>query len=139
MSWELCYHQEYNNVYLCSRLRANPTKSKVSLFHLRNSECGKHLNISWNNVKLTLCNLPVYLSVTLDRKLSHKAHIEKTKQSRNKKLYHHPQTKKLEMGSHPNHTQVVSSSYSAIDYVCPVCERSTHAKKLNGHCMKPVE
>ena len=34
---------------------------------------------SWNGVNLTHCNLPVYLGVTLDRTLSYKAHIEKTK------------------------------------------------------------
>ncbi len=65
--------------YITNQLRANPTKTQVSLFHLRNCECGKQLNISWNSVNLTHCNLPVYLGVTLDRTLSYKAHIEKTK------------------------------------------------------------
>ena len=65
--------------YTINQLRANPTKTQVSLFHLRNRECGKQLNISWNGVNLTHCNLPVYLGVTLDRILSYKAHIEKTK------------------------------------------------------------
>ena len=65
--------------YTTNQLRANPTKTQVSLFHLRNRECGKQLNISWNGVNLTHCNLPVYLGVTLDRTLSYKAHIEKTK------------------------------------------------------------
>ena len=45
---------------------AAPPKTQVSLFHLRNRECGKQLNISWNGVKLTHCNLPVYLGFTLD-------------------------------------------------------------------------
>ena len=52
--------------YATNQLRANPPKTQVSLFHLRNRECGKQLNISWNGVKLTHCNLPVYLGVTLD-------------------------------------------------------------------------
>ena len=65
--------------YTTNQFRANPTKTQVSLFHLRNCECGKQLNISWNGVNLTHCNLPVYLGVTLDRTLSYKAHIEKTK------------------------------------------------------------
>ena len=52
--------------YATNQLRANPPKTQVSLFHLRNRECGKQLNISWNGVKLTHCNLPVYLGVKLD-------------------------------------------------------------------------
>ena len=62
--------------YTTNQLRANPTNTHVSLFHLRNRECGKQLNISWNGVNLTHCNLPEYLGVTLDRTLSYKAHIE---------------------------------------------------------------
>ena len=55
------------------------------------------------------------------------------------------------MGSHSNHTQVVRSSaicYSAAEYVCPVWERSTRAKKLDATlnetcrmitgCLKPT-
>ena len=47
--------------YTTHQLRANPTKTQVSLFHLQNRECGKQFNISWNGVNLTHCNLPVYL------------------------------------------------------------------------------
>ena len=65
--------------YTTNELRANSTKTQVRLFHLRNRECGKQLNISCNGVNLTHCNLPVYLGVTLDWTLSYKAHIEKTK------------------------------------------------------------
>ena len=56
--------------YTTIQLRANPTKTQVSLFHLRNHECGKQLNISWNGVNLIHSNLPVYLGVKLDRTLS---------------------------------------------------------------------
>ena len=65
--------------YTTNQLRENPIKTQVSLFHLRNRECGKQLKISWNGVNLTHCNPPVYLGVTPDRTLSYKAHIEKTK------------------------------------------------------------
>ena len=106
--------------YTTNQLRANPTKTQVSLFYLRNREYGKQLNISWNGVNLTHCNLPVYLGVTLDRTLSCKAHIEKTKinESRNKKQ-HIPQTKNLKMRSHTNHTLVICSSAMLLN--CRVC------------------
>ena len=64
--------------YTTNRFLANPTKTQVSLFHLRNRECGKQLNIRWNGVNLTHCNLQVYRDITLGRKLSYKEHIEKT-------------------------------------------------------------
>ena len=99
--------------YTTNQLRANPTKTQVSLFQLRNRQCGKQLNISWNGMNVTQCNLPVYRGVTLDRTLSYKAHYrEDQKESRNKKQ-HHQQTKKL------NHTQIVRSS--AILLSCRVC------------------
>ena len=129
--------------YTINQLRANPTKTQVSLFHLRNRECGKQLNISWNDVNLTHCNLPVYLGLTLDRTLSSKTYSEKKKETRSKKQ-HHPQTKKLEMGSHSNHTQVVRSSAMLLS--CRVClpgvgtlhprkgtERDTERNLSNGH------
>ena len=37
--------------YTANQLRANPTKTQVSLFHLLNRGCGKQLNISWNGVQ----------------------------------------------------------------------------------------
>ena len=103
--------------YTTNQLRANPTKTQVSLFHLWNRECGKQLNISWNGVNLTHCNLPVYPDVTLDRTLSYKAHIEKTKKkvgTRNK-IIRKPRTSKWVS----NHTQVVCSSAMLLS--CRVC------------------
>ena len=61
--------------YSTNQLRTNPTKTQFNLFHLRNRGCGKQLNISWNGVNLTHCNLSVYIGVTLDRTLSYKAHV----------------------------------------------------------------
>ena len=114
-----------------------------------NRECGKQLNISWNGVKLTHCNLPVYFGVTMDRTLSYKAHIEKTKKKvdRNNKQ-HHPQTKELKMGSHSNHTQVVFSSAMLLSCrVCLPCV-GTHntckdttlneASRMITGCLKPT-
>ena len=84
--------------------------------HLRNRECGKQLNISWNGVNLPHCNLPVYLGVTLDRTLSYKAHIEKTKKkvgTRNN----------ITKNGEPLHATTLRSSalalcYSAAEYAC---------------------
>ena len=110
--------------YTTNQLRANPTNTQVSLFHLRNRECGKQLNISWNGVNLTHCNLPVYLASHWTERCHIKRTSRRPKESRNKKQ-HHPQTKKLKMGSHSNHTQVVCPSAMLLS--CRVCLSSVGA------------
>ena len=60
--------------YTTNQPRANPTKTQVSLFHMRNRECGKQHNINGNGVNLTHGDLPVYLDITLDGTLSYEAH-----------------------------------------------------------------
>ena len=65
--------------YNDNQLKANPAKTHVSLFHLRNREVGRKLSLTWNGVDLKHCDFPVYLGVTLDRTLSYKQHIEKVK------------------------------------------------------------
>ena len=114
-------------------------------------ECGKQLNISWNGVNITHCNLPLYLDVTLDRTLSYKAHIEKTKTkvgTRNNIIHKLRNTK---WGATPTtcRSSALALCYSAAEYVCPVWERSTHANKLNAAlnetcriitgCLKPTK
>ena len=123
---------------------------QVSLFHLRNRECGKQLNISWNGVNLTHCNLPVYLGVTLDRTLSYKAHIEKTKKKVETRNNIIRKLRNSKWGATPTTlgSSALALCYSAAEYACPVWERSTHAKKLDSTlnetcrmitgCLKPT-
>ena len=136
--------------YATNQLRANPIKTQLTLSHLRNRECGKQLNISWNGVNLTHCNLPVYLGITLERTLSYKAHIEKTKKkvgTRNN-IIRKQRTSKWGATPATLRSSTLALCYSAAEYVCPVWERSTHAKKLDATlnetcrmitgCLKPT-
>ena len=136
--------------YTTNQLRANPTKTQVSLFHLRNRDCGKQLNISWNGVNLTHCNLPVYLGVTLYRTLSYKAHIEKTKKkvgTRNN-IIRKLRTSKWVATPTTLRSSAWALCYSAAEYDCLVWERSIHATKLDATlnetcrmitgCLKPT-
>ena len=136
--------------YTTHQLRANPTKRQVSLFHLRNRECGKQLNISWNGVNLTHCNLPVYIGVTLDRTLSYKAHIEKTKKKGGTRNNIIRKLRTSTWGATPTtlRSSALALCYSAAEYAYPVWERSTHANKLDATlndtcrmitgCLKPT-
>ena len=91
-------------------------------------------------MNLTHCNLP-YIGVTLDRTLSYKAHIEKTKKKVGTRNNIIRKIRTSKWGTTP--TTLRSSSalalcYLAAEYACPVWERSTHAKKpdatLNETC-----
>ena len=65
--------------YDTNQLRANPSKTQVCAFHLRNREAKRELNVMWNGTRLSNTTTPVYLGIHLDRTLCYKTHIEKTK------------------------------------------------------------
>ena len=65
--------------YDTNLLRANPSKTQVCDFHLRNREAKRELNVVWNGIRLSNTTTPVYLGIHLDRTLCYKTHIEKTK------------------------------------------------------------
>ena len=70
---------ELTEYYRNNSLRANPDKTQVTAFHLRNREANRSLKVSWNGVDLENTTHPKYLGVTLDRTLSYKQHIQNTK------------------------------------------------------------
>ena len=49
-----------------NHLRANPSKTQVCAFHLRNREANRQLQVTWSGTPLEHCEYPVYLGVTLD-------------------------------------------------------------------------
>ena len=119
--------------YEVKHLCANPSKTQVCAFHFRNQEAKRQLQVTWSGTAVEHCEHPVYIGVTLDRTLSFKTHIEKTKSkvcSRNHVLnkltgttwWANPQTLK---------STAFALCYSAAEYTSPVWERSTHAKKIN--------
>ena len=65
--------------YDINQLRANPSKTQVCAFHLRNREAKRELNVVWNGTRLSNKTTPVYLGIHLDRTLCYNTHIEKAK------------------------------------------------------------
>ena len=99
----------------------------------------------------THCNLdPVYLGVTLNRTLSYKANIEKTKKKvgTGNNIIRKLRTSKWGATPTTPRSSALALCYSAAEYACPVWERSTHAKKLDATlnetfrmitgCLKPT-
>ena len=69
--------EELTQYYRSNSLRANPDKTQVTAFHLRNKEANRSLKVEWNRTKLENTPHPKYLGVTL-RMLSYKEHIHIT-------------------------------------------------------------
>ncbi|XP_030851787.1 uncharacterized protein LOC115928578 [Strongylocentrotus purpuratus] len=137
--------------YRANYLRANPSKTQVCVFHLKNREAKRELKLKWNNVQLNHCEHPVYLGVKLDRTLSFKKHIEKTigkVESRNAII---GKLVSSHYGADPKTVQsaAVALCMSSAEYACPVWSRSAHVKKLDTTlnntyrkitgCLKPTK
>ena len=133
---------ELTEYYRNNSLRANPDKMQVSAFHLRNREARRSLKVSWNRVDLENTTYPTYLGVTLDRTLSYKQHIQKTKMkvaTRNNLL------KKLansKWGTNASTIRTTTLCYLIAEYAVPVWTRSTYTDildpELNKACLKPT-
>ena len=70
---------ELTQYYRSNSLRANPDKTQVTAFHLRNKEDNRSLKVEWNRTELENTPHPKYLGVTVERTLSYKVHIHNTK------------------------------------------------------------
>ena len=93
---------------------------------------------------------PLHLDVTLDRTLSYKALIEKTKKKVGTRNNIIRKLRTSKWGATPTtlRSSALALCYSAAEYACPVWERSTHAKKLDATlnetcrmitgCLKPT-
>ena len=119
--------------YKVSSLRANPEKTQVTAFHLRNKEAKRSLKVVWNKTELENTTHPKYLGVTLDRSLSYKQHIRNTKMNvaTSNNLLTKLATSKW--GANPStiRTIALALGYSTAEYAAPVWEESAHAKNLD--------
>ena len=65
--------------YAANHLRANPDKTQISTFHLKNRDAQRELKVVWHGEILAYSHKPAYLGVPLDRCLTYKDNIAKTK------------------------------------------------------------
>jgi Reverse transcriptase (RNA-dependent DNA polymerase) len=69
------------------RLRPNPSKTEVCVFHLGTHDANKKLTVKFDKTIITHVDCPKYLGVTLDRTLTYKPHLEKSAMKVNGNLY----------------------------------------------------
>ena len=119
--------------YDTNQLRANPSKTQVCAFHLRNREAKRELNVVWNGIRLSNTTTPVYLASRLDLTLCYKTHIEKTNKKVNaiNNIIRKLANSKWGCKASTLRPNCIALCYSAAEYTCPVWARSTHAHKLN--------
>ena len=125
--------EELTQYYRSNSLRANPDKTPVTAFHLRNKEANRSLKVEWNTTKLENTPHPKYLGVTLDRTLSYKEHMHNTKMkvATRKNLLRTLSNSKWGANESTIRTTALASCYFVAEYVAPVWARSSHAQKLN--------
>ena len=119
--------------YDTNQLHANPSRTQVCAFHLRNREAKRELNGVWNDTRLSNTTTPEYLGVHLDRTLCYRTHIEKTKMKVNARNNIICKLVNSKWGCKAStlRPSCLALCYSAAEYACPVWARSTHARKLN--------
>ena len=119
--------------YTSAGLNANPGKTKVCAFHLKNHLAKRKLVIKWQGKELKQDDFPVYLGVTLDRTLSFREHVQKLRKkvsSRNNLLSTIANTK---WGADPSTLRqtALAVCYSTAEYCSAVWARSAHADKVD--------
>ena len=114
--------QQLTHYYRSNSLRANPDKTQVTTFHLRNKEANRSLKVEWNRTKLDNTPHPKYLGVTLDRTLSYKEHMHNTKMkvaTRNN-LLRKLSNSKWGANASTIRTTALALCYSVAEYAAPV-------------------
>ena len=141
---------ELTQYYKSNNLRANPDKTQVTAFHLRNKEAKITLKVKWNRTDLENTPHPKYLGVTLDRTLSYKQHIhnQKMKVATRNNLLKKLSSSKWGPNASTIRTTALALSYSVAEYAAPVWARSAHSYKLDSElnsacreitgCLKPT-
>lgn len=91
------------------------------------------MQIEWNSVRLQHCPNPVYLGVTLDRSLTYRKHIDKTKAKVNTRNGILRKLTNVRWGANPNvlRSSALALCYSVAEYASPVWERSAHVRRLD--------
>ena len=123
MHWKNSVLQYYSS----NSLRANPDKTQVTAFHLRNKDANRSLKVEWNRTKLENTPHPKSLGVTLDRTLCYKEHMHNTKMevaTRNN-LLRKLSNSKWGANASTIRTTALALCYSVAEYAAPVWARSS--------------
>ena len=112
---------------------ANPAKTQLTAFHLKNRQADRKLNVTWNGTKLDHTHSPVYLSITLDRSITYRNHCLKTRAKLSSSNNVLRKMHGTNWGACPRTMKTTATALclSVAEYCCPVWARSTHRKLVD--------
>ena len=129
----------------CKRWRLKPSTSKTvcGAFHLHHASAFRELSVTMNGQILKHEHRPTYLGVTLDRTLSHKAHLSKVAAKVNSRNCLLSKLAGSSWGASAStlRTSGMALCYSVAEYCCPVWRHSAHVKLVDtrlNHTMRLI-
>lgn len=122
------------NFYELWKLRANPSKTEVTTFHLSNRKATRTIKVKFcgKNVKYNF--FPKYLGNTLDRSLTFNTHLTKLSGKIKSRCNIIQKLAGTSWGASGNTLRISSLSlvYSAAEYCSPVWSHSAHTDRVDN-------
>ncbi|UYV76074.1 hypothetical protein LAZ67_13002415 [Cordylochernes scorpioides] len=126
--------KKLENFFSKWHLIPNPSKTVSSVFHLNNHKANRPLKLTFCNKPLSHDPCPKYLGVTLDRSLTFRQHLEKTRdklKTRNNIMTRLAGTT-WGCSADTLRTSALALVYSVAEYCAPVWERSSHTDSIDA-------
>ncbi|UYV69795.1 hypothetical protein LAZ67_7000750, partial [Cordylochernes scorpioides] len=126
--------KKLENFFSKWHLIPNPSKTVSSVFHLNNHKANRPLKLTFCNKPLNHDPCPKYLGVTLDRSLTFRQHLEKTRdklKTRNNIMTRLAGTT-WGCSADTLRTTALALVYSVAEYCAPVWERSSHTDSIDA-------
>ncbi|XP_055714418.1 uncharacterized protein LOC129808670 [Phlebotomus papatasi] len=127
---DLSYLDEYFRKW---RLKPNPTKTEVSIFHLNNRLAKCEIEVVFRGTLLQNNPTPKYLGVTLDRTLTYEKHLQSLSRKLGSRNNIISKVAGSTWGADAETLRQASLSlvYSTAEYCAPVWAGSRHCKKVD--------
>jgi len=125
--------ESLNHYFKRWRLKPNPMKTEVTLFHLCNKMANHQIDVIFDGQVIKNSRFPKYLGVTLDRTLTYKEHLTKTAAKLKTRNNIIQKLANSEWGADSNTLRIstVALTRSVADYCSPVWLQSAHTNKVD--------